>query len=187
MPAPALPVFRYHPDPLRTGSVVASDSECVRCGEARGYVYALAPIAEEDIEPETLCPWCIEDGSAAREYEATFVDGDDVVDLIPEEAFALLVERTPGYSAWQSEEWRVCCGDAAAFLGPFGRAEMEDAASESGLHPEDGLLEYIANDLDFGDDRAPDVVASLDRDKGPTAYLFQCLHCRTHLFHVDFP
>ena len=60
-----LPAFRYHPDPLRTGSVVAADTECVCCGESRGYVYAIAPIAEEDIEPETLCP-CFNVSTAAR-------------------------------------------------------------------------------------------------------------------------
>ncbi|WP_084910671.1 CbrC family protein [Burkholderia ubonensis] len=35
-----LPTFRYHPDPLGTGSVVESDARCVCCGVARGYRYA---------------------------------------------------------------------------------------------------------------------------------------------------
>ncbi|WP_264169817.1 CbrC family protein [Burkholderia cepacia] len=36
----SLPAFRYHPDPLATGSVIRSDARCVCCGDARGYVYA---------------------------------------------------------------------------------------------------------------------------------------------------
>ncbi|WP_412524086.1 CbrC family protein [Burkholderia sp. S-53] len=36
----SLPAFRYHPDPLATGSVIRSDARCVCCGDARGYVCA---------------------------------------------------------------------------------------------------------------------------------------------------
>jgi uncharacterized protein CbrC (UPF0167 family) len=187
-PAVALPAFRYHPDPRRTGSVVASETECVCCGQSRGYVYAIAPITEENIEAGALCPWCIADGSAAREYAATFIDGEDVIDLIPADAFATLAERTPGYAAWQNEEWRVCCDDAAAFLGPFGYAEIQRAEEDGfGADLEGILIEYVTSAMEIEDDRASDLVESLDRDRGPTAYLFQCLHCKAYTFHVDFP
>ncbi|MCU9953286.1 CbrC family protein [Burkholderia pyrrocinia] len=33
----SLPAFRYHPDPLATGSVIRSDARCMCCGDARGY------------------------------------------------------------------------------------------------------------------------------------------------------
>ncbi|WP_338641840.1 CbrC family protein [Burkholderia pyrrocinia] len=36
----SLPAFRYHPDPLATGSVIRSDARRVCCGDARGHVYA---------------------------------------------------------------------------------------------------------------------------------------------------
>ncbi len=32
----SLPTFKYHPDPLATGSVIESNVECVCCGQARG-------------------------------------------------------------------------------------------------------------------------------------------------------
>ncbi len=32
-----LPTFRYHPDPLATGSVEPGDTRCLRCGEVGGY------------------------------------------------------------------------------------------------------------------------------------------------------
>ena len=34
-----LPTFKYHPDPIASGSVEPSETECVCCGKARGYVY----------------------------------------------------------------------------------------------------------------------------------------------------
>ncbi|EGC99676.1 hypothetical protein B1M_35401 [Burkholderia sp. TJI49] len=46
-----LPGFRYHPDPLSTGSVMRSHARCVCCGDARGHVYAGCACAVEDDEP----------------------------------------------------------------------------------------------------------------------------------------
>jgi uncharacterized protein CbrC (UPF0167 family) len=34
-----LPAFRYHPDPVATGSVARSGEACDVCGEERGYLY----------------------------------------------------------------------------------------------------------------------------------------------------
>ena len=38
-----LPHFKYHPDPIKTGSVKESDEPCECCEKARGYVYAGSP------------------------------------------------------------------------------------------------------------------------------------------------
>jgi uncharacterized protein len=141
-----LPVFRYHPDPIRTGSIAPSGKECCCCGQSRGYIYTLAPYTEEDIEEESICPWCIADGSAHKKLGAEFIDSQGIPDEVPEKVVEELVERTPGYASWQGEEWRACCDDAAAFLGPEG----------------DGGA------------------------AGRTTYVFECLHCRQRLFHVDF-
>lgn len=176
-----LPVFRYHPDPVRTGSIAVSANECRCCGRSRGYVYTLAPYTEEEIEEESLCPWCIADGSAHQKLGAEFVDAEGIPDDVPEAAMAELVERTPGYAAWQSEEWRSCCQDAAAFLGPFGYGEIQ---REGLLGP---LIEYLTDEMEFAERRASQVAKSLHREQGPTAYVFECLHCRRRLFHVDFP
>ena len=35
-----LPIFKYHPDPLKTGSIKPSSAECACCGTSRGYIYA---------------------------------------------------------------------------------------------------------------------------------------------------
>lgn len=69
----ALPKFKYHPDPVGTGSIVESDVECCCCGKTRGYIYVGPVYAEEEYE-ECICPWCIADGSARKKLDARFTD-----------------------------------------------------------------------------------------------------------------
>ncbi|MEP6537696.1 MAG: CbrC family protein [Bryobacteraceae bacterium] len=118
-----LPAFRYHPDPIASGSIIPSDVECRACGLKRGYICTAPVYAEEDLE-DALCPWCIADGSANRKFAATFVDSEAFPDGIPDDAVQEISERTPGFNSWQGGHWPVCCRDAAAFVTPAGIAEI---------------------------------------------------------------
>lgn len=181
-PAMPLPHFRYHPDPLASGSVVVSTAICRRCGEARGYVYTGPVYAEGDLE-DALCPWCIGDGSANGDLGAEFVDSEAFGEGTPEPAIDEITRRTPGYCAWQSEVWPDCCGDATAFLAPVGMTELQGAfRGFSG-----SVLNHIICDLGISGGAATRLLESLQRETGPTAYLFQCLHCDGHHVHVDHP
>jgi hypothetical protein len=41
LPSPmSLPTFRYHPDPIATGSIIASDETCLCCEQERGYKFS---------------------------------------------------------------------------------------------------------------------------------------------------
>ena len=169
----SLPTFRYHPDPIATTSIVVSTNGCRRCGERRGYVYAGPVYADAELD-DALCPWCIADGSAAREFDAEFTDPDGVGgygtwDSVPPEIVEEVSQRTPGFTAWQQERWWTHCADAAMFLGRAGRRELEERWPEAvpALMAEAGLegtgwREYAAQ---------------LDADGSPTAYVFQCRHC----------
>jgi uncharacterized protein CbrC (UPF0167 family) len=105
---------------------------------------------------------------------AEFFDSDGVGgfgsrEAVPSEVVATLVERTPGFSGWQQEQWFTCCGDAAAFLGCVGTTELVahgDAAVEA-IRTESGRT---------GSDWS-EYLATLRSDGSPTAYLFQCLAC----------
>lgn len=68
-----VPTFRYHPDPVASGSVRASPVPCRCCGLARGWLYT-GPVYAEEALDEALCPWCIADGTAAARFGASFVD-----------------------------------------------------------------------------------------------------------------
>jgi uncharacterized protein len=156
-----LPSFRYHPSPVATGSIVESVGECVSCRRDRGYAY-VGPIYSADELDGMLCPWCIADGTAASRFGAEFTDvGWGVPDEVPQSVLEVLSQRTPGFLAWQQEHWLYHCGDACAFLGPAGTAELE-------RYPE--ALEMIMREARSGNE---------------SAYLFRCLICGVHLAYSD--
>ena len=177
-----LPSFRYHPDPIRSGSIVESGEKCRCCRECRGHIYAGPVYSEEDLDG-VICPWCIADGSAQKIFDASFVDIEAFSDDTPESTMDEISRRTPGYNAWQSEQWPNCCGDATAFLTPAGIAEIREHYREL----EGSLLSHIIYEMRISGGAATRMLGSLNRDAGPTAYVFRCLHCERHHFHIDQP
>jgi uncharacterized protein CbrC (UPF0167 family) len=100
-----LPTFKYHPDPVASGIFVPSETSCVRCGENRGWVYTGPVYAIEDYE-SCICPWCIADGTAHEQLDATFTDedgigGEGAWDSVPPDVIEAVACRTPGFSGWQ--------------------------------------------------------------------------------------
>jgi uncharacterized protein CbrC (UPF0167 family) len=175
-----LPVFRYHPDPLSSGSIVASSARCRCCGESRKYVYAGSVYAGEELE-DALCPWCIADGSAHLKFGATFVDPEAFPPDVPEEVMDEVTQRTPGYSAWQSERWPVCCSDATAFLGPVGIDEIRAGYRDL----EGAVLSHIIYEMKISGGAATRLLSSLRRDASPTGYFFRCGKCERMHVHID--
>ena len=176
-----LPTFRYHPNPLSTGSIVESDNECVCCGQARGFVYA-GPVYAEDEYEECICPWCIADGSAADKLEASFTDdegiGGDDWDEVAEEVIEAVSRRTPGFGGWQQERWWTHCDDAAAFIGHAGHDELVALGPQA--------IEAIQDDTGLPDGpRWQHFFAALSTSQPPTAYVFRCLHCGTYGGYQD--
>ena len=101
-----LPSFKYHPDPISTGSVVKSRTECVCCGQVRGYIYVGPVYAEEEYD-ECICPWCIADGSAHKKLDAEFTDEDGIGNYgewgkVNKRVREEVVYRTPGFDSWQA-------------------------------------------------------------------------------------
>ena len=74
-----LPTFRYHPDPLSTGSIEESENTCGCCGESRGYIYTGPVYTAEELHAP-ICPWCIASGAAHARFNAEFVDAAAVGD-----------------------------------------------------------------------------------------------------------
>ncbi len=177
-----LPAFRYHPDPLRSGSIVESGEDCRCCRQGRGYIYTGPVYSEEDLE-DAICPWCIADGSAHRMFDASFVDTEAFSEGAPESAMDEISLRTPGYNAWQGEQWPTCCADATAFVTPAGIEEIRKHYGEL----EGSLLSHIIYELRISGGAATHMLGSLNRDTGPTAYLFRCLRCERYHFCVDQP
>ncbi|WP_405527274.1 CbrC family protein [Streptomyces canus] len=169
---PALPQFPYHPNPVATGSVTISDAPCACCGQERGWVYT-GPVHAAGAPDSGICPYCIAFGKAAERYDATFADG--IEGDVPEDVVTAILRRTPGFLAWQSPTWLTHCGDGAEFLGLTGAKELEK-------YPD--AVDHLRQQ--WPDDRFDDFLGSLDKDDQPTAYLFRCRACATHLAYADF-
>lgn len=170
----SLPTFKYHPTPMATGVIEASDTECACCGQARGYIYTGPVYAEEEYNSE-ICPWCIADGAAHEQLNASFtseesVGGGGAWEEVPESVINAVAHSTPGFPGWQQEQWWTHCGDAAAFMGRAGRAEL----LATGLQAIEAIRDNAG--LDAGP-KWERFLAALDKDGSPTAYLFRCLHC----------
>jgi uncharacterized protein CbrC (UPF0167 family) len=153
--------------------VVASGKPCSACGRVRGFVYEGPVYSAATVE--SLCPWCIADGTAATKFDAMFVASLSPI------AFDEVVHRTPGYDTWQEDDWPIHCGDAAAFLGHVGYRTLADHHSEvqEALRTKFGSIGWRAEHVE-------EFLRGLDPQGSPTAYLFRCLLCGVHLGTCDF-
>jgi uncharacterized protein CbrC (UPF0167 family) len=175
-----LPPFRYHPDPISTGSVEESARDCRACGQTRGYIYVGPMYTASKLSRGAICPWCIADGSAASLYEAQFTDVDwGVPEEVPEAVLDEVSRRTPGFSAWQQDHWAYHCADACAYLGRAGKTELERHADAM------DMLLHENDSFGWDPERSRRFVDSLTADGEATAHLFRCLSCGAHLAFSD--
>ena len=97
------------------GSVEANPHQpCLCCNRIRGYIYT-GPAYSERFHylSGCLCPWCVADGSAAKQFGAEFTD-TGTLDDVPKAVLEELAKRMPGFMAWQQERWLCCCDDFGA-------------------------------------------------------------------------
>lgn len=171
-----LPRFKYHPDPVATGSVERSNQVCRCCGRIRGYIYTEGALFESDPEGP-LCPWCVASGKAHERFGAEFINpaavgGYDRWDQVPAEVILEVAYRTPAFSGWQEERWWTHCRDAAEFLGPAGRQEVEAYGP--------ALQAALQREAEMTDVEWARRMSLLQKEEhGPTAYVFRCRHCGT--------
>ena len=179
--AMSLPAFKHHPDPIATGSVKRSEAECACCGQQRGFIYTGPVYCVEELS-DCICPWCIADGSAHTQFDAEFTDSAGIGShyrtqevspaVIEEVAF-----RTPGFTSWQQGRWLACCRDACAFIGHAGYAELQLRFPDA--------IESIRTESEMGE-YWPEFFARLSSEGSPTACVFRCLHCGTHIAYADY-
>lgn len=171
-----LPEFRYHPDPVATGSIVPSDDKCGCCGKLRGYKYASVVYCVDEVE--TVCPWCIADGSLAAKFDASLIDDHSLQSAgLPSAVVEEVTARTPGYVSWQQSSWMSCCGDACEFHGDAPRAELQ-ALDDVGL-------QRLANDSGVPVATLRKILSGYQPGGSPAFYKFVCRHCRETRYNVD--
>ncbi|GAB3845492.1 CbrC family protein [Micromonospora andamanensis] len=168
------PVFRYHPDPLATGSAVRIEHKCSVCGQLRQIRYQ-GPVYGK--RPDSLCLHCIHSGEASRalgvvaaamdgsdilDMPADFSDAVDVPDEVPRHVVEEITRRTPGFTGWQQESWLYHCGDGAAFLGPASYRDVEPYPDAL------GMLRASHRQLGWSPEETEEFLHQLDRTGEPT-------------------
>ncbi|MDE9454148.1 PF03691 family colicin E2 tolerance protein CbrC [Xenorhabdus bovienii] len=188
----ALPVFKYHPDPIGTGAFSTDKTvNCDCCHQPTDIYYERPFFSVDDID--ALCPWCIADGSASKKFDGEFQDSTSVEGIdyeydesgefsgtknpYPSEMFNELVTKTPGYCGWQQELWLAHCNEPCAFIGYVGWDEIKDR-----------LDEFVSLENDIGEyGFSIDVLSRCLRNNGDCqGYLFHCLHCGKLRLCFDF-
>jgi hypothetical protein len=114
-----LPKFPYHRDPFASGSLIESPLPCECCGQARGVIYSGNIYTSKQVE--SVCPWCIADGSVAEKFNAQFFDADfcdddlNYLELPPEQHLAVF-GKTIGFATFNPIGWWVHCGEPAEYI-----------------------------------------------------------------------
>jgi uncharacterized protein len=169
-----IPRFKYHPDPIITGSIIESDKKCRCCRKARGYIYVGPVYYAIKKYNKCICPWCIADGSAHEKLDASFTDAEGVGiygnwDEVPLEMIEEVTNRTPGFSGWQREQWWAHCQEPGQFLGRAGCEELKTYGPE--------VIKAIQDSTGLGDGEWGQLFPAFDKNGSPTAYLFRCPNC----------
>lgn len=181
------PVFKYHPDPIRTG-VFRFDKkiECDSCGKETNVYYSNPFYSAENVN--AICPTCIANGEAAKKLKGSFQDYLGLEGILPdpnidntgkykEEQIDELIYRTPGYCGWQQEQWLSHCDDFCAFVRYVGWEEIKNLVDDF------VDLEADCNDCGLNVEELPEYLYNGGSCQG---YLFQCLHCNKYRLYFDF-
>ena len=181
-----LPKFKYHPDPIKTGSIIKKKTKCPVCNQKQEFVYEGPFYSIEDVEG--ICPWCIANGEASKKYDGEFQDyasiegitpdpnGSDSIDYNKDD-IDVLVTKTPGYSGWQQEVWLGHCNEPCSFEGYVGWKEIQEA----GIDVEEDL--EIQASL-YGMSKE-DFCERLFNNGSLQGYLFKCVKCGKYRLTTD--
>ncbi|MEH7111743.1 CbrC family protein [Neobacillus niacini] len=90
-----LPNFKYNPNPILLKVIKEEKTLCPVCNKNKDYSYVGPFYSVEEVE--SICPWCISDGSAAKMFEGEFQDVESCDDVEKDEYIDELIYRTPGY------------------------------------------------------------------------------------------
>ncbi len=173
-----LPTFKYHPNPIETGSIESSSEVCECCNIARGYIATGIIYAKNDID--NICPWCISDGSAAKKFNGTFVDDYPLENAgIDNSIISEVCERTPGYNSWQQEIWQHCCNDACEYHGNASKEELSNLKSSE-------LKDFLFKEMIDEDEWEEDIIKNYQAGGNPGIYKFKCRHCVKYVYYMDY-
>jgi uncharacterized protein len=165
-----LPLFKYHPEPIKTGMIIRKHAVCDVCSKEVDFMYDGPFYSKEEVAH--ICPGCIKDGSAASKFEGEFQDAASCDEVESDASLDELIHRTPGYTGWQQEHWVAHCGDFCAYVGRVGWDDIKDSVDE------------LEDDIDASGFSREDV-ESMDADGSIIGYLFTCIKCGKKRIQID--
>tara|TARA_R110002096_G_scaffold373589_1_gene567075 strand:+ start:8201 stop:8725 length:525 start_codon:yes stop_codon:yes gene_type:complete len=172
-----LPAFTYHPQPIETGAIKASDAKCECCSKARGFIYTASLYCADEVE--SVCPWCIADGSAAEKFDGMFSDDYPLVDAgLDPEIIDEVTKRTPGFSSWQQEVWLSCCSDACEFHGDASKADVSAMTLE--------VFRSTFDDSRLTEEFFTEFKQNYSPGGNPAIYKWKCRKCSKVLYYADY-
>lgn len=181
----SIPKFKYHPDPIKTGSIKLEKIVCTVCGKESNCTYGGPFYSRTDIGK--VCPNCIADGSAAKKYDCEFTtisevdDNDESEDedkLISDDKIDELFHRTPGFYGIQETGWLRHCGDFCEFLGGVSWDNIVELGIEKEI--ESDYLDTYKDGVDF-----EEVKQSLKIGGYIGGFLFHCPKCGKYRLLLD--
>ena len=177
-----LPNFRYFADPVASGAIGPSENVCSCCSERRGLAYLgnVHPRAANGVEPETICAWCLADGSAARKFNLEFVRRRALSgEILRDEVLVELTTKTPAFAAWQEPKWICHCQDACVFHGDL---SLEEAQNPNWT----AAAEFLGESVEAAKSLWSEIAANY-RPADPSVLKFVCRHCRKVFYQLDSP
>lgn len=177
----SFPTFTYFADPIGSRVCETSDSRCSCCDQLRGWEYLGSMDLPNNLDPpDSVCPWCIADGTAADRFGICFHDESCLIDKsLPSTVVEEIVFRTPAYSSWQEPRWLCHCQDACIYCGDL---SIEEAAS-----PDWTAICALLNEPFHRALVAWERIARNYRVAAPSVFKFVCRHCKKVFYQVDSP
>jgi uncharacterized protein len=175
-----LPTFRFHPEPLRSGSVEPASIVCNACEQPRDHVYVGNCYVEDDFDGE-VCPWCIADGTAHQRFGMTFHEAEPPSGTVDMALVDELEERTPGLCSDSPVTWPWCCDMPMAYVEPAGHAELIARHAELASM----LVPQLEAEAGLTRGNAERLFRKLQRDQPPRAHVFQCLGCEVPRAEIE--
>lgn len=165
--------FKYHPDPIATGTFNTDKTVTCDCCGKQTDVYYTSPFYTT-AKVSSLCPECIASGEAAKKFKGEFLDPEAAEGVSDKAKIDELVHRTPSFHSWQEPMWIAHCDDFCAFLG----TKTWEEAEEMGI-AKDIEENYSEEDTGWSFKEARE---HMENNGDP---VFKCLHCGKHFIYLD--
>jgi uncharacterized protein len=152
------PFFRFHPDAYERGAFIPSETTCDVCQRPSVWLYTGSIYIAGD--PPAVCARCLASGALSAFCKGRHVMHDADFDDEPKDALAdEVMQRTPGFSTFNSFPWPVRKGKPMVFVG-----HGDEAATWNNPAAADAIRKLYKDEGDPLDGRTPYAIVFKELD-----------------------